>query len=341
MWLVGDIGGTKTLLASAVPNSGLGSSMGINNVKSYKSYSYEKFDLILKDYLMGLNNNEIKGVALAVAGPVTNNYSKLTNLDWLIDAKSIKKQINVNNILVYNDLEAIAAAVCNDDSSLDIMPIKAVDTFVDSNHYAKAIIAPGTGLGMSYAVYNEGRYLPLSSQGGHVSFAPRTLLQQELLIYIHKRIEEGGKHKYNQVSLELVCSGIGIPNIFKFFKEYKKISIDNNLLNQIQNSEDWVPVIINNAISNRCEACVRTVDLFIEILAIAVQNMALTINALGGIYLAGGIAVALKDYLLRSEFLDRVIDNRTMFESLDKTPVNLCQNKYIALIGAGNLLELK
>lgn len=345
MLLVGDIGGTKTLLANILePNEPNGPNYNrLENLKSYKSLDYKQFDSILVDYLDSIDNiNSISSISLAVAGPVDNNKSKITNLDWEIDASKIIKNLNprlkTGNIYIYNDLEAIAAACCQhksneaNDLGIDIKLINNVDLAQDASNASKAIIAPGTGLGMAFSVYSHGRHLPMASQGGHISFAPNSKLQHDLLNYMLS--------KYDQVGLELICSGVGIPNILKFFIENKGLMLDTKVEHELKSSSDTVPVIINNALNKNCPVCVATVELFIEVLANAVQAMALAVYAKGGIYLAGGIALALSEYLQRPIFLQNFMKNSTMCEVLSKMPIYLCQNKNIALIGASKLLNI-
>jgi glucokinase len=340
MLIVGDVGGTKTLLASI-------DTVADNNleyIKTYKSYNYATFDAILEDYL---NTHfkpaaDIKAISLAVAGPVANNHSRLTNLTWSIGANQIQEKTNINKVHIYNDLEAIAAAICYDAGSLNLTVLKTVDKprRPSSDYAAKAIIAPGTGLGMSYAIFYNGQYIVLPSQGGHINFAPQTKLQSELLEYIQLNINV---RSARQVGLEQVCSGVGLPNIFNFFRYYKKINLATEFIgiNTDQDPKELVPMIINNAINNTCELCYVTIQLFLEILAQAIQTLALTVYAIDGIYLAGGIALALKTYLQQTKFLSQIVNNTTMREVLDKFPIYLCENKNIALLGASKLVNLK
>lgn len=354
MQLVADIGGTKTLLASYANN--------LQQIKSYKSSDYKNFEIILNDYLNSVDYQEsLTEIGLAVAGPVTNNSSSLTNLKWDISAKNILEQLPVNsrahhsgeyvttNIRVYNDLEAIAAAICHGEGELEVIRLDRAGTETLGNMHSrtgcKAIVAPGTGLGMAYAIRFDNQYVPIASQGGHISFAPTSSIQIELLNYMQSKLvgnsRNASNHTANQVGIELVCSGIGIPNIFNFFIENRRLNPNSTVECQILNSEDKVPIIINNAINGTCETCVKTVELFVEILASAIQTIALITLSTDGIYLAGGIAVALQQYLQQQLFIDNILKNTTMKELLAKMPIYLCKNRNIALIGASKLLNNK
>lgn len=346
MYIVGDIGGTKTLLATVDLET---KSLVINSIKTYSSNDYVSFELILEDYLSNYNHNSnnaqenISGICLAVAAALSNNKSIITNLDWNIDGNKLKQDFYTEQAKLYNDLEAMAAAVSNincsiDQANLDILEIKSVDEskLLTNNRQAKAVIAPGTGLGVAYSILHNGEYIALPSQGGHLTFAPQNKLQFELLEYLQKIYGA-------QIGLELVCSGVGIPNLFKFFKDCKQMQVSDKVELSLdeQLNQNCVPVIINNAQNNSCEVCIKTVEMFLDIFAQAIQAMALSIYATDGIYLAGGIAIALKQYLMQEDFLSKIVCNSTMHSVLEKFPIYLCQNKYIALIGASKLLNIK
>lgn len=334
MFIVGDIGGTKTLFASLSSSSG-----ELCAVRSYKSNDYDNVDLILEDYISSQKINSgrefsINTISLAVAGPVANNNSRLTNLDWDIQARNIQIKTNAKDVRIYNDLQAIAAAVCTDNhESIDLLTLKEVnkELRLASDYKTKAIIAPGTGLGMAHAIMYNGQSVALPSQGGHISFAPKSELQYELLVFLQS------KFNVKQIGLELICSGVGIPNIFEFVSSKAMYAVE---FDSAEITAPTVPWIIENALAKNNEQCMLTIELFLEVLADSIQAMALAVYATEGIYLAGGIAVALKEYLEHEQFLSNIINNSTMHQILDKFPIYLCQNKNIALIGASKLINL-
>ncbi len=342
MLLVGDLGGTKTLLASINSRNN-----NIGFIKSYQSKHYSEFSQILDNFISDVSKQysvqeSVDALSLAVAGPVVNNSSEITNLNWSIDPRVLSLKTNIKNIQLYNDLEAIAAAICYDnlefDSSMDLDMIclynpKNYQIHSNREYAAKVVIAPGTGLGVASAINYHGKYICLPSQGGHISFAPITDIQNELLGFMQN------KFCSRQIGLELVCSGIGILNIFDFILNFRKIEANPKVLVELSAAHDKVPVIIRSALDAECDVCVSAIDLFIEILATAVQTVALMNYAQGGIYLAGGIAVALKELLQQENFIEMIKYNHTMRSILENMPIFLCQNKNIALIGASKLLK--
>lgn len=323
--IVVDIGGTKVLLAAVDNNS-------LIEITSYKSSDYNSFEDLLDNYLDKLSNKNnykinLKQLSLAVAGPVINNNSKLTNLSWDINSKDIVNKYSINNISVVNDLEAIAAEIISSDNLICINNI-CNKLFLNKNI---AIVAPGTGLGVAYAVFNKSGYIINSTEGGHIDFAARDNLQIELFNYIKN------KYNINKVNIELICSGIGIANIFDFFINYKKLELTNYKLDDIFD-KDLVPYIINNYKNNSCEACVKTINLFLEIFAGVLQTVALIYMSTGGIYLSGGIAMALSSVLtdnkINKSFLEIFYTNNSMSHILKQIPIYLSLDKNIALKGA-------
>jgi glucokinase len=72
-------------------------------------------------------------------------------------------------------------------------------------------VAPGTGLGEAFLVWNGDRYSAYPSEGGHGDFAPGNQREAELLSWLRQR--------HGHVSWEQVCSGMGIPNLYQFLAD--------------------------------------------------------------------------------------------------------------------------
>jgi glucokinase len=141
---------------------------------------------------------------------------KTTNLPWDIEESSLAEKLNINRQSVHliNDLEAIAHAV----PILRPSDVETINRGEPVRKGAIAVIAPGTGLGESFLTWDGSRYLPHSSEGGHADFAPTDGRQIRLLEYMLK--------KFDHVSFEHVCSGIGIPNIYGYLREVEQLPQD-------------------------------------------------------------------------------------------------------------------
>src|SRR5260221_7076545 len=81
--LAGDVGGTKTNMALYQTGA---NGLTILKEKRYASRDYQSLTDIIHDFTGGKLPDRISA---AVAGPVINGKSKLTNLSWQPDSKAI------------------------------------------------------------------------------------------------------------------------------------------------------------------------------------------------------------------------------------------------------------
>src|SRR5262249_49045770 len=145
-----------------------------------------------------------------------------------------------------------------------------------------AVIAPGTGLGEAFLTWEDGAYRAHGSEGGHADFAPADATQGRLLEFMRGRFEH--------VSYEHVCSGVGIPHVYDFCGDRETPPEAPAVTEQIASAPDRTKAIIHHALdpaetSPRCLAAIETV---VSIMGAEAGNLALKVFALGGVYLAGG-----------------------------------------------------
>lgn len=275
MILAGDIGGTKTILGIYSHKAGVRSPLA---QAIFPSAEYTGLEAIVIKFLSNLDFNVEKAV-FGVAGPVTEGKAKITNLPWVIDEEQLKTVLKIPRVILLNDLEATAWSV----PSLGKEDIITLNKGEKIQGGSIAIVAPGTGLGEAFLFWDGSRYLAQSSEGGHTDVAPTSQLEIELVSHL--------MNKYEHVSYESVCSGIGIPNIYNFFKDSGKAEEPDWLAEELAIVRDPTPVIFNRALSKdrACPICVATMDTFISILGSEAGNLALKVMATGGVYLGGGI----------------------------------------------------
>src|ERR1700752_2362737 len=275
MLLAGDIGGTKTDLAIFSVERGPHSPITQTQVHSA---DYPSLQVLVKEFLEKAKT-PVERACFDVAGPVINGSVKITNLPWVIDEASLAKDLNFKFVHLMNDLEAVARAV----------PILRASDVITLNvgqpvpRGAIAVVAPGTGLGESFLTWDGSKYVSYNSEGGHADFAPTNDRQIALLKYMLKR--------FDHVSVERVCSGIGIPYIYEYLRDIEQIPEKPEIEQLMASTTDPTAVITNSAFDehNPSELCNATVDTFVSILASEAANLALKVMATGGVYLAGGI----------------------------------------------------
>lgn len=311
MLIAGDIGGTKTDLAIFSRETGPLAPIAERKVHSA---DYSSLEDIVKEFLA---NTQLKvdRACFAVAGPVIEGRVKTTNLPWVIEENSLAQELNFRKegVSVINDLEAIARAV----------PILRPSDMVTINkgeataRGAIAVIAPGTGLGESFLTWDGSRYQAHSSEGGHSDFAPSDERQVRLLEYMFK--------KFDHVSFERVCSGVGIPNLYGFLRDVEGILEDPEVAKQVAAAGDPSFVILDHALdpANRSKLCTATIDLFASILASEAGNLAVKVLATGGVYLAGGASVHSLEVIKKPEFISRFNRKGRFADLLGRIPVHV------------------
>jgi glucokinase len=319
MLLAGDIGGTKTVLAVFEEDA-----TDFNREPLYEevfpSAKYNSLEAIIQEFLQD-KQVEVNGACFGVAGPVVGMRAEITNLDWLIDARSIAKTVGAHTFLL-NDLEAIANAVPH----LDAEDLFILNEGKPSQQGAIGVIAPGTGLGEAFLVWNGQRYESYPSEGGHAAFAPTNPYQVDLLTYWLSRMDH--------VSYERLCSGIGIPNIYRFLLDSGAYEEPVWLNEALQETNQLTPIIVNAALEESAEICVGTLDLFMEILGGEAANLALKVLATGGIYIGGGIPPRILPQLASSHFMDVFRSKGRFSEMMAMIPVYVIRNPKVALYGA-------
>jgi glucokinase len=222
-----------------------------------------------------------------------------------------------------NDLEAVARAV----------PILRASDVITLNvgqpvpRGAIAVVAPGTGLGESFLTWDGSKYVSHSSEGGHADFAPTNERQIALLKYMLKR--------FDHVSVERVCSGIGIPNIYEYLRDIEQIPEKPEIEQLIASATDHTAAITNSAFDedNPSDLCKATVDTFVSILASEAANMALKVMATGGVYLAGGIPLHMAHPAEKSRFMETFKRKGRFSQLMDHIPVHVILNR-AALLGS-------
>ena len=271
MILAGDVGGTKTVLAIYKPSKGLEQPV---REERFASAEFGSFAEII-DRFLSSTGVQADAASFGVAGPVADGEAKITNLPWIISADSISQSFNIPKVNLLNDLEAVATAV----PFMGAGELLTLNAGRSNPTGAKAVVAPGTGLGAAFLVWTGQRYQACPTEGGHASFAPVTHEQVELLNFLEPR--------FGHVSFERVCSGSGIPNLYDFLSASGEYEEPDWLREKLATARDRTPIITLAALDRKALICVATLDLFVRILGGVIGNFALELLATGGVYLGG------------------------------------------------------
>jgi glucokinase len=319
MLLAGDIGGTKTRLALYSAETGLAPLVQA----TFKSAGYPSLEAVVLDFLAGDEAAafSVDRAAFGVAGPVVDGQSAATNLPWVIREATLQETLGTQEVKLLNDLEATAYGLPH---------LPADDLFVlndvSPRGMTRAVIAPGTGLGESILCQWEGRSIVLASEGGHASFGPSNLLEIRLLRYL--------MGKFGHVSYERVCSGMGIPHIYAFFRKNALAPELPGTAKALKKAADPTPIIVQKAMSGECELCIATLNTFVSVLGAEAGNLALKVMATGGVYLGGGIPPKILTKLRDGTFMSAFVNKGRFADLLAHIPVYVILNDRTALLGA-------
>jgi glucokinase len=315
--LAGDVGGTKCNLALY---SERGGKLTPVFRQRFASKEFAQFDLIVREFSRQaaphLSSNGILAAGFGVAGPVMNNRVRATNLPWIVDAETLSRELRVPRIVLLNDLGATGHSI----EHLAPEEFCVLNPGKPEPGGTRALIAAGTGLGQSFLVWDGERYRVAPSEGGHADFAPNTEQQIELLRFMRRR--------YSHVSWELLLSGRGFRTIHDFLApEVRHPSFDDP-------NADPAPEITRQGLAKSCRICVETLDLWTAIYGSEAGNLALKVLALGGVYVAGGIAVKILEKMKDGAFF-RAFKDKGPFEGLlSNIPVSVVLNESAPLLGA-------
>lgn len=251
--------------------------------------------------------------SVAIAGPVVGDRFEMTNHPWSFSIAETKSRLGLERLRLMNDFEAIALAVphLRDDDVKQVCPGQA------QAQAPIGIIGPGTGLGVASLVWDGRRYRPVSGEGGHVTMPAKTQREFDVFQWLLH-------HKYSHVSAERVCSGKGLVNIY-------------NALRGLDGRDDLPDLepeeISQKALDKSCAISAEALDMMTGFLGSVAGNLALTLGAHGGIYVAGGIVLKLGDYFQSSRFREEFLAKGRFREYLSPVPCYLITNDFPAFVG--------
>jgi glucokinase len=319
MLLAGDIGGTKTALGIYSVEKGAHVALAEGEVHSA---DYPSLELIATEFL-AKTGMKVDRACFGVAGPVIAGRAKITNLPWAADQASLAAALKLEAVDLLNDLQAIACAV----PGLRAEDKETLAAGVAVEQANLAVLAPGTGLGEAFLTWEDGEYQAHGSEGGHADFAPTDEVQMRLLQYVAQR--------FDHVSFEHVCSGVGIPLVYNFFREVEETPEKPAITERIATAADHTKSIIEAALdpADPSPRCMATLETVVSIMGSEAGNLALKVLALGGVYLAGGIAVHVQPVLKSRRFLESFRHKGRFSEVMGRIPVHLMTGK-VGIAGA-------
>ena len=307
--LVGDVGGTHARFAVVEP-AGAGPWQIHHRLDLAEPFA--TFNEALRAYLERAAVNPVPSIAaIAVAGPVAAGTARFTNRGWNISEQALRR-LGFDRALLINDFAALALAV----DLLDGKHLRAIGPHIKGlEGETITILGAGTGFGVSCLARFGDRGVPMATEGGHMGFAPSTAEELAVLQLMWKQS--------GRVSIERILSGSGLEHLYQTLEQ-----LAGRASPQLTAAEI-------SAAALRDEAGPRAaLSMFCSIFGAVAGDLALAHGARGGVYIAGGIAEKIEEFLMHSPFRLRFEDKGRLTAYVAAIPTQLIVYPDIALLGA-------
>jgi glucokinase len=306
--LLSDIGATNARFA-LLANGVLGA------VSSFEVAKFARFADVLATFLKDhCREYRVKHALLAIAGPVKDERSLLTNCSWVIDARELRATFNLEARIV-NDFEAVALSL----PRLTSTDLAGIGGGKSEAGAPKAVLGPGSGLGVACLICRSDKPVVISSEGGHATLTATCEREDRIVGQLRQR--------FGHVSAERAVSGVGLENI------YQAIALLDGL--------DVVPrsaaEITKCALGGECQVAYEALRAFCAFLGSFAGNIALTFGARGGVYIAGGISPRILNFLVQSEFRSRFEAKGRFRPYLEAVPSYVITHPAAAFVGLKSL----
>lgn len=298
-FLLGDIGGTNARFALLT-----GSQLG--QIEHVTAADYPNVGDAIAAFLSRqrtqLGARSATAVAvLAIAGPITGECCAITNSPWIIDCTALRSTFGFSSVRLINDFEAVAVSLPH---------LTAADVFPLGGGKAQSgepmlVLGPGTGFGAAALVWQEGRAIPIATEGGHNTLPGSSPREDAIIDHLRGR--------FGHVSIERAVSGPGLENLYRAIAAVDGLNVPARNPNEITHA----------ALKEDCAASRMALETFCAMLGSVAGNFALTFRACGGVYIAGGIAPRIADFLARSEFRSRFESKGRFRNVLERIPTSV------------------
>lgn len=277
MDLIADIGATNSRCAL------LDEKGRVIAVQRFSNSDYPDLGTLLLAYLHERPTSEQpREAALAIAAPVLGDEVQMVNIQWHISRDALAKQLGVSRLLLYNDFAAIAAGL----PDLTHNELEQIGGGLGDARSTRAVLGPGSGLGVASLVPTPDGWTVVSGEGGHVTMAAVTDEEAEILKMIRDQV--------GHCSAERLLSGPGLVMLYEAVGRQHRVEVD-----------ELAPEQVMGKAAEGDPLAVLAREHFFAMLGTVAGNLALTVGARGGVYIAGGIVPQSLKALEASEFRAR------------------------------------
>jgi glucokinase len=310
--LLGDIGATNARFALATETV-------LGPVTTFEVNRFARFtdvvDLFLRDHR---DRSRLRHALFAIAAPIDGERCVLTNSPWVIEAAELQAIFGLQAELL-NDF----AAVANSLPLLGPADLAKLGGGASDKTSPMAVLGPGTGLGVACLIRRGDKRVVIASEGGHATLAATCDREDQIIQHLRQR--------FGHASAERALSGPGLENIYRAIGAVDKVEI------ALQNATQ----ITRSALRGECNIAVEALNVFCAFLGSFAGNAALTFDARGGVYIAGGISPRIVDFMRRSQFRVRFEAKGRFQQYLKSIPVHVITHPAAAFIGLKSFLSAR
>lgn len=310
--LLGDIGGTHVRLALQVSPDA-----AVSHIENLLLRDHAGAVEAVTHYLarVGALSGPLrpKSGCLGAAGPVMGDHLQLFNAPWGFSIEGLRQALGLQRLRVLNDFTVLALAL----PRLPRQELVQVGGEPPLPGMTMGVIGAGTGLGVSGLVPTlDGGWAPIAGEGGHVSLAASEAGEDRLIAALRAR--------FGHVSAERVLSGSGLVVLYETLATLSGVV-----------PEPLAPAdVTRRGLAGQCALCEAALHQFCLFFGTVAANLAVSIGALGGLYIGGGIIPRLGDFFVQSGFRDRFDAKGRYSDYVRRIPVYVIHTPFPALIGA-------
>lgn len=310
--LLGDIGGTNARWAWQAS-----AGAALSHVQSTPCAQSPSLLSSAQSYLRKYSLPAPQAAAVGVATAISGDLVQFTNGPWSFSIADLQKQLDVERCLVINDFTALALSLTELGSD-DVDQIGGGQPVPGA---PKALLGPGTGLGVSGLVPGGGVWTALSGEGGHVTLAAVDALEIEVVAGLARR--------FGHASAERALSGPGLVNLYEAVCEVHGVA-----------ASTLQPAQVSQAAIEGDAQARAAIALFSSFLGNVSGNLVLTLGARGGLYIGGGIIPQMGSLFDAALFRSRFESKGRFDRYLQPIPAFLITAANPALTGASRALDL-
>jgi glucokinase len=308
--LVADIGGTNARLAMADL-----ATLQVSDAAHFRCADFPSLEAVVAEFLNEVSQRPA-AAAVAVAAPVVGDTVRLTNSPWSLVHGELCTAVGVDTLLLLNDFEALAHALPH----LGTADLHQIGGGEPVERATKAVLGPGTGLGVAGLAWSPAGWQALPSEGGHAAFAVEDATEFAML----ERLLTGRE----RLSVERVVSGPGLADVYRVLAE-----LQGRPAPPLEAAE-----VVKRAHAGDDPTAREALDRFATWLGRFAGDAALFFGARGGVYIGGGIAPRMVDVLSSGRFRRAFEAKGRMKAYLAPVPVYVILAGDAALKGAAAAL---